>query len=52
VPVLAEGMEVSLLYVRFRAAAEPSLKGRLSAGAGVGPGTPSTMGGLGRVPQP
>ena len=27
VPVLAEGAEVSLLYVRFRAAAEPSLKG-------------------------
>ena len=25
--VLAEGAEVSLLYVRFRAAAEPSLKG-------------------------
>ncbi|KAL6746597.1 component of oligomeric golgi complex 3 [Haematococcus lacustris] len=29
VPVLAEGMEVSLLYVRFRAAAEASLKGLL-----------------------
>mmetsp|Transcript_26484 Transcript_26484/g.67336 ORF Transcript_26484/g.67336 Transcript_26484/m.67336 type:complete len:817 (-) Transcript_26484:272-2722(-) len=27
VPVLAEGTEVSLLYVRFRAAAEPNLKG-------------------------
>jgi len=27
VPALAEGAEVSLLYVRFRAAAEPSLKG-------------------------
>ena len=27
VPVLAEGAEVSLLYVRFRAAAEPGLKG-------------------------
>ena len=27
VPVMAEGAEVSLLYVRFRAAAEPSLKG-------------------------
>lgn len=26
VPVLSEGMEVSLLYVRFRAAAEPLLK--------------------------
>jgi hypothetical protein len=26
-PVLAEGADVSLLYVRFRAAAEPSLKG-------------------------
>ena len=26
-PALAEGAEVSLLYVRFRAAAEPSLKG-------------------------
>ncbi|GAX72672.1 hypothetical protein CEUSTIGMA_g128.t1 [Chlamydomonas eustigma] len=26
-PLLAEGAEVSLLYVRFRAAAEPSLKG-------------------------
>ncbi len=25
-PVLAEGADVSLLYVRFRAAAEPSLK--------------------------
>jgi hypothetical protein len=33
VPVLAEGMEVSLLYVRFRAAAEPSLKGRLCVAA-------------------
>lgn len=27
VPVLPEGLEVSLLYVRFRAAAEPALKG-------------------------
>jgi hypothetical protein len=27
VPVLPEGQEVSLLYVRFRAAAEPALKG-------------------------
>jgi hypothetical protein len=27
VPVLAEGQEVSLLYVRFRAVAEPALKG-------------------------
>ena len=26
-PPLAEGTEVPLLYVRFRAAAEPSLKG-------------------------
>eukprot|EP00884_Botryococcus_braunii_P022753 jgi/Botrbrau1/9161/Bobra.160_3s0033.1 len=32
-PLLAEGSEAALLYVRFRAAAEPSLKGLL---AGVG----------------
>ena len=31
VPVLAEGAEVSLLYVRFRAAAEPGLKGERPA---------------------
>jgi hypothetical protein len=30
-PVLAEGADVSLLYVRFRAAAEPSLKGEPGA---------------------
>ena len=28
-PLLAEGTETALLYVRFRAAAEPGLKGRL-----------------------
>jgi hypothetical protein len=28
VPVLPEGLEMSLLYVRFRAAAEPQLRGR------------------------
>ena len=27
-PLLAEGTETALLYVRFRAAAEPGLKGR------------------------
>jgi len=32
-PVLAEGAETALLYVRFRAAAEPGLKGAALWGA-------------------
>jgi hypothetical protein len=34
-PVLAEGAETALLYVRFRAAAEPGLKGARPGGAEV-----------------
>ena len=34
-PVLAEGAEAALLYVRFRAAAEPSLKGTILCHTGA-----------------